>query len=370
MSSKLLQHLSKPWKLGDLELKNRVVFASLTRNRNLVPGQVNVDYYAQRATAGLILSEGVLIEPQGTEWPEAPGIWSDKQISGWKKVTDAVHEKGGAIFAQLWHLGRAANTLHNAGVPPPAPSAIRAKAGKFRLLVGTPEYSEPEAIEDPKEYIQKFKQAAINAKEAGFDGVELHSANGYLAHQFLECQSNQRTDQYGGSIENRCRFVLEIIDAFNEVFPSQKVGIKLSPCGGFNDMGDKDVEDTKQLCKYLVTELDKRDIGYIQLFRHLAQFDTASRGNPFDLEFLVPYAKQTQIMFNGGFTAKEADDFIAEGKASSISFGRPFIANPDLVYRFFNDLDLADPINFPSLYLYEGTNKHLGYSDYPNHPNH
>ncbi|KXN72030.1 FMN-linked oxidoreductase, partial [Conidiobolus coronatus NRRL 28638] len=199
-------NLQKPLKLGNLTLKNRII----------APNEINTEYYVQRSGAGLILTEGILIEPQGTEWPAAPGIWNKQQIDGFKKLTDAVDAKGGLIFAQLWHSGRAAHVLHNQGVPPPAPSNIPAKAGKFRLLKGEPGYSVPQAIEDPKHYVQLFKKAAENAKLAGFDGVELHGANGYLLNQFLESHSNNRTDKYGGSVENRSRFVIETIDALKE----------------------------------------------------------------------------------------------------------------------------------------------------------
>lgn len=361
------EYLTKPWSLGNLKLKNRVVMASLTRNRNIVPDQINVDYYEQRAGAGLILSEGVLIEPQGTEWIEAPGIWNKKQINGWKKVTDAVHKKGGAIFAQLWHLGRIANTLHNAGVPPPGPSDVPAKGGKFRLLVGEPGYSTPEAIEDPRKYVELFKQAAKNAKEAGFDGVELHGANGYLVHQFYERHSNKRDDSYGGNIENRARFALETIDALCEVYPPEQVGIKISPSGGFNDMGE-DADYIKEFYTYFITQLDQRKIGYVQLFRYLSDFDALKRGTDYDLTTFLPLFKNTFVMFNGNFDAKLANEYIKEGKATAVAFGRDYIPNPDLAYRLIHNLDIAKPINYPSYYQHNGDDKHVGYSDYPKHP--
>ncbi|KAI9294231.1 FMN-linked oxidoreductase [Neoconidiobolus thromboides FSU 785] len=363
------KNLQQPLNLKGLKLKNRVVLASLTRNRGIVPDKLFAEYYGQRASAGLILSEGVLIEPQGTEWPGAPGIWSKEQIKGWKIVTDKVHEKDSYIFAQLWHLGRAANALLNAGMAPPAPSAIKANGGKFRLLEGNPGYSIPKAIQDPKEYVQNFKQAAINAKEAGFDGIELHSANGYLAHQFLDSNSNQRTDNYGGSIENRSRFVLEVIDAFIEVFSADRVGIKLSPCGGYNDVGEKTEEEAYKLFSYLISELDKREVAYIQIMRHLPDFDPASRGLKLDVEKFFPLIKNAKIFINGGFSAEEGDKYIADGKADAVVYGRGFIPNPDLPERFFNNHELSQITNYPSLYLYKDEDRHVGYSDYPRFAN-
>lgn len=363
----IYEYLAQPWSLGDLNLKNRVVMASLTRNRGLVPDQTMVEYYKQRAGEGLILSEGILIEPQGTEWLEAPGIWSKKQITGWKKVVDAVHNKGGVIFAQLWHLGRIAHVYHNAGVPPPAPSDVPAKGRVFRLLEGHPTNSVPEPIEDPKEYVGLFKQAAKNAKEAGFDGVELHGANGYLVHQFYERHSNKRVDNYGGSIENRARFALEIIDAIFEYYPPERVGIKLSPSGGYNDMGE-DIDYIKEFYTYFITQLDQRKIGYIQLFRYCPWFDTLKRGCDMDLTFFLPLIKNSKPIFNGEFDAKLANDYIKEGKSTAIAFGRDYIPNPDLAYRLIHNLDIAKPISYKSYYQHNGYDKHVGYTDYPFHP--
>ncbi|KAI9290781.1 FMN-linked oxidoreductase [Neoconidiobolus thromboides FSU 785] len=363
------KNLQQSLDLKGLKLKNRVLLSSMTRNRGIVPNDTNIDFYTQRASGGLILTEGILIEPQGTEWPEAPGIWSKEQIKAFKRLNDAVHSKDGLIFGQLWHVGRAANTLHNAGVAPPAPSAVQANGGKFRLLEGKPGYSVPKAIEDPKEYVQMFKQAAINAKEAGFDGIELHGANGYLPHQFLESHSNKRTDDYGGSIQNRSRFILEIIDAFIEVFSADRVGIKLSPCGGYNDMGEKTEEEAYELYNHLISELDKRNIAYIQLVRHLPDFDPTNRGLKLDVEKFFPLIKNAKIFLNGGITAEEGDKYIADGKVDAIVYGRPYISNPDLPERFFNGYELAQITNYPALYLYEGEDRHVGYSDFPTYNN-
>ncbi|KXN67467.1 FMN-linked oxidoreductase [Conidiobolus coronatus NRRL 28638] len=333
-------NLQEPLQLGSLVLKNRVIMASLTRNRGITPHSVNVDYYAQRASAGLIISEGILIEPQGLEWIAAPGIWSKGQIEGWKKVTDAVHAKGGLIFAQLWHLGRAANTLHNRGIPPPAPSDIPAKGGKFRLLTGTPGYSVPEPIEDPKEYVNLYKKAAENAKLAGFDGVELLSGFGYLPDQFLESHSNDRTDEYGGSVENRARFILEIIDSLRNVFPSKHVGIKLNPSGGENDMGEESKEKIIELYSYLIKELDSRNIGYIQFIRYFPVLDPENRGIDVDIQEFRPLIKDSLVFANGFFSADDGN-------------------------KIFNSVPFNEDYNLYAFYNYPEGQPQIGYSDYP-----
>ena len=225
-----VEQLFKPISLGALQLRNRFVMAAMTRNRGYTPNALNVEYYRQRATeAGLILSEGTLIELQGTEWPYAPGIFTSEQVTGWREVTDAVHAEGALIVAQLWHLGRVVHPLHQGGKPCYAPSAIRAKGGKFRLLAGEPGYQQPTPITNPEDYVTLFKAAAVAAKAAGFDGVQLHAANGYLPHQFVDPSSNQREDKWGGSVENRCRFTLRCIEELCEVWGPDRVGIKLSP---------------------------------------------------------------------------------------------------------------------------------------------
>ncbi|ORX94234.1 FMN-linked oxidoreductase [Basidiobolus meristosporus CBS 931.73] len=365
MSKALFPALFKPVQLGDLQLKNRIIMASMTRNRNIYPTEMNAEYYAQRAGAGLVLSEGTLIEPQGTEWPEAPGIWNSKQIEGWKKVTKAVHNAGGLIWAQLWHLGRAAHVLHNCGVPPPAPSAIAANGGKFRLLNGTPGYSVPEAIEDPQDYVKLYIQAAENAKAAGFDGVELHAANGYLVTQFLEQHSNKRTDNYGGSIENRIRFALEIIDGFIKIWGASRVGIKLSPSGGYNDMGEK-YDDAVALYSQLIKELDSRKLGYIQVMRHFQFFDPTGRGTPINIdEVFRPLIKNSLFIVNGDFSPEEGEKWVEEGKADAVAFARPYISNPDFVERLQHGKELSAITDMRTLYLAVDNDKSKGYTDYP-----
>ena len=232
-SSSAVRRLFEPVQLGALSLRNRFVMASLTRNRGFVPGDVNLQYYQQRAKeAGLILSEGTLVELQGSEWPYTPGIWRKDQVEGWKPIIKAVHAEGCLMACQLWHMGRVLHPLHQGGKPNIGPSALAAKGGKFRLLTGNPPYQVPQAIPDPEEYVAIYRAAAVRAQEAGFDAVELHGANGYLVHQFLDPTSNQRKDEWGGSMENRCRFALRIIDELIGVYGADRVGIKLSPAGG------------------------------------------------------------------------------------------------------------------------------------------
>ncbi|KXN71195.1 FMN-linked oxidoreductase [Conidiobolus coronatus NRRL 28638] len=271
-------NLQQPLHLGNLKLKNRILMSSLTRNC-------------------------------GTEWHFAPGLWSKRHVEAWKKVTNGVHTKGGVIFAQVIHFGRCANTLHEQNIPPPAPSAIRANAGKFRLLVGKTAYSTPEAIDDTKEYIQLFKRVSENAKLAAFDGVEFHTS-GFVADQFLESHTNIRTDNYGGSIKNRSRFILEIIDTLQEVYDKKQIGVKLNPSGGHNDSG-KGSKDK-----------------------------IVDRGTDVDIQEFLPLVKNALLSANTGFITEEGNNYVGDGKADAITYGRPFINNPDLPYIFFNEMPL------------------------------
>lgn len=329
--------LSQPLQVGDYKIKNRVVMASLTRNRayRTVPDEVNARYYSQRATAGLILSEGTFISPQGSEWPDAACIFNEAHVQGWKKVTDAVHKEGGLIFCQLWHIGRVAHPLHQCGLPPIGPSAVKAAGGKFRLLQGEPGYVEPVAIDRPELIIEQYRRAAELCKKAGFDGVEVHSANGYLPHQFLDSTANIRTDEWGGSPQKRCKFTLAAIDAAIDVYGAGKVGIKLSPSGGFNDVGDRNKEMTTEQYSYLVDELNKRGIAYVQLMNHLDPFDPEGRGTTIDNKALGKRFTKGAVFLNGGYDGDSGAKEVHEGYADAIVFGRHFIANPDLPQRLF-----------------------------------
>ncbi|TEB34133.1 FMN-linked oxidoreductase [Coprinellus micaceus] len=356
--------LFNPLKLGDIVIPNRIQMAALTRNRSnkTVPTELMAEHYAQRARGGtgLLVTEGVLITRQGTEWEAAPGIWNAQQVAGWKRVTDAVHANGSFIYAQLWHLGRVSHPdapqQKLAGVPVYAPSAISARGGKFRFLPGQPGYVTPTAIEDPTSLIELFRQAAINAKEAGFDGVELHGANGYLISQFLDSGSNQRTDKWGGSVENRTRFPLEVLKALVSVF-GNNVAIKLSPAGN------------------LLTEASKLPLSYVALMRYSpyldAEYDGKKRATVHDtLESYRSYItnSDTKLFLNSGVQAEEAAKLIEEGKIDGGSFGMPSVLVPDLGKRFKYGKPLDNVPNFPLMQIGVGEDPEkwdVGYNDYP-----
>ncbi|KAI8808016.1 hypothetical protein BJ742DRAFT_810527 [Cladochytrium replicatum] len=359
-------------KLGSVTLKNRVVLASLTRDRNgpnRVPQDVNAEYYAQRAGAGLVMTEATLISEQGVEWANAPGIFSESQIEGWSKVAKAVHDKGSVIFMQLWHIGRVAHPGMDAnGSKTVSPSGIGAKGGKFRLLEGSPGYlKNPAIIEDPWKYVGLFEHGAKNAIAAGMDGVEVHCANGYLVHQFIESHSNTRTDEWGGSPEKRAKFAIEAVKASIRGVggDSKRVGVKLTPCGGLNDMGDpEDVLIAEY--SYLITELDKLNIGYIQLTRYWPLADATSRGTPVDVVKLFrPLIKNALVMVNGGFTGDEAEAFVKSGKADLVGFGLAFISSPDLPQRLFNGYPLNNALDPTTFYGKNDVPNSRGYTDLP-----
>ena len=358
--------LFQPTSYGALTARNRFVYAAMTRNRGYVPSPLYVEYYRQRATeCGLMLTEGTVPELQGSEWPYAPGIHTKEQIAGWKKVADAVHAEGSLLVMQLWHLGRVVHPLHQAGKPPVGPSAIRAAGGKFRLLHGVPGYQTPAAIDDPEVYVQMHRQAAINAKEAGMDGVQLHNANGYLAHEFLDTSSNQRADEWGGSVENRCRFTLRVIDELCEVWGNGRVGIKLSPCGGYNDMG-MDRQSTLDTYTYLLQQLNKRDIAFVELHRVTPGFSGVPGRACEDVDVIADLAPHCTLplIFNGGYDAEQAANAVESGKARGISFGRPYLANPDLPTRYRCGFELNTP-NPATFYVHPEGATEVGYTDYP-----
>ncbi|KAJ3163702.1 hypothetical protein HDU86_000296 [Geranomyces michiganensis] len=366
-------HLASPLKLGPLELKNRIIMASLTRNRATL-GAANkhmAEYYGQRASTGLILSEGTLVTPQGIEWPEAPGIYDARTAGtdgknssasvGWKSNIDAVHKAGGLIYAQLWHLGRVAHPLLQGNVPPPGPSAVKAEGGKFRHLVGEPGYVTPHAIADPSQYALLYRKAAEHAKAAGFDGVELHAANGYLVNQFIDGVSNVRTDKYGGSPENRARFALEAIDHLIDVFGADRVGVKLSPSGGYNTMrgGAADLP----VYIHLVKEFEKRGLAYVQVVRFLPDFSAG--GQAVDIGELRAHLSKTKFFANGAFSAAEAEEWIKTGKADAIVFGRSVLNTPDFAERAIRGVDANKDTKWAELYVVKDNDPTIGYSDYP-----
>jgi len=356
--------LYSPFKLGNLTFNNRCVMAPLTRNRANTarePGDLNATYYEQRATAGLIIAEATQICPEGQGYISTPGIYSEGQIEGWKKVTDAVHKKNGKICLQLWHVGRISHSeLLPNNMSPQAPSAIRAKAKTF-ISSGLADVSEPKALEldEIKSLIKQYAKAALNAERAGFDMVEVHAANGYLIDQFLRDKTNHRTDEYGGSIENRARFLLEVIDEMISVYPANLIGCRISPASTFNDIDDS---DPQSLYSYVVSELGKRKLAYL----HIIEGETGGRrdANPkvnfTELKKLFKSRGGMNIMTNNGYNKAMAESAIENDEADLVAFGVPFLANPDLVKRLENNY----PLNTPDQKtFYGGTEK--GYTDYP-----
>ena len=357
------QPLLTPYRMGPLTLKNRMVMAPMTRNRAENEGRVPVDimetYYAQRASAGLIISEGSQVSPIGVGYLNTPGIHSKDQVEGWKKVTRAVHDKGGAIFLQLWHVGRVSHPDFHGGELPVAPSAINPETEAYTPL-GLKKTVVPRALttDEVKRTVQDFIRGAENAREAGFDGVEVHGANGYLIEQFLRDSANHRTDLYGGSIENRSRFLMEIVDGIGRSIGRDRVGVRLSPANIWNIPQDS---DTKALYEDVIGRLSGTGIAYLHLREKAA--DVASIPNMVVnvTEHFRPRFKGT-LMTNTGFDRESGNKVIGSGLADLVAFGVPFIANPDLVERFARKL----PINSPdqSTFYMGGTK---GYIDYPVH---
>lgn len=344
--------LFDPVKIGAMELKNRIVMAPLTRCRaieNRIPNNLMAEYYAQRASAGLIITEATSVTKMGVGYPNTPGIWSDEQIEGWKNITEAVHSKGGKIMLQLWHVGRISDPVYLDGQLPVAPSSIKPK-GHVNLVRPLKEFETPRALDlrEIPEIVDSFRNAAINAKVAGFDGVEIHGANGYLLDQFLQDSTNHRTDKYGGAIENRARLMLEVTDAVISVWGADRVGMHLSPAGDSNDMGDSDPAKT---FTYLVKELSKRNLAFIFVRESLGE----NKIGP-----LLRASFSGSYIANQNFTKESAEQAIANKSADVVAFGKLFIVNPDLPYRFETNapLNQPDPTTF-----YAPDEK--GYTDYP-----
>lgn len=358
-----LNSLFSPLKFGRYELAHRVVMAPLTRMRagpGNVPNEHAATYYGQRATpGGLIFAEATQVTAFGQGYPSTPGIHSAEQIEGWRKVTDAVHAKGGIIFLQLWHTGRSSHSsFQPGGVLPVAPSAIPITSGKTLTSAWQwTEYETPRELEigEISEIIAAYRQGARNAMEAGFDGVELHGANGYLIQQFLDSKSNKRTDKYGGSIENRARLLLEVTAELIEVWGADRVGVRMSPFGSYNDMGDP---DPIGLYGYVLSRLGELDIAYAHLIeaRDGAGMEIET---PQGVDQLRPFWRK-KLLLAGGFSGESADAAIREGRAEAIAFGRNFIANPDLPSR----LKLGAPLNAYERKTFYGGGA-AGYIDYP-----
>jgi 2,4-dienoyl-CoA reductase-like NADH-dependent reductase (Old Yellow Enzyme family) len=347
-----LPTLFDPISIGCLNLPNRIIMAPLTRSRSgasRVPNQLMADYYVQRASAGLILSEATSVTPMGVGYADTPGIWSEEQVEGWKLVTNAVHEAGGRIFLQLWHVGRISDPQFLDGKLPVAPSAIAAKGNVSLVRPETP-FVTPRALttEEIPGIVADYLKGAKNALKAGFDGVEVHGANGYLLDQFLQDQTNHRTDIYGGSIENRARLMLEVIDAAISIWGADRVGLHLAPRGDAHDMGDSDPTAT---FSYVAKEMGKRNIAFI--------FTRESLGEN-RLSLKLKSAFGGPFIANEGFTKESANAAIQSGEADAVAFGQKFIANPDLPQRFAVDAALNKPD--PQTFFAPGAN---GYTDYP-----
>ncbi|MEG3845492.1 alkene reductase [Microcoleus sp. herbarium19] len=355
-SSRLLE----PFKLGDLVLNNRVVMAPMTRARageRRIPNALMANYYAQRAGAGLIVTEATVISEQANGWVNTPGIYSDEQGEAWKQVTAAVSET--PIFLQLWHCGRASHSsFHANNELPVAPSAIKINGGEIHTPSGKQPYETPRALETDEIplIVEDYRQAAERAKIAGFDGVEIHGANGYLIDTFLQSKTNQRTDSYGGGVENRYRFLKEIVEAILTVWPANRVGVRLSPNGVYNDMGSPDY---RAAFLYIAEQLNAYGLAYLHLMDGLG-FGFHELGAPMTLaEFREVFSGPP--IGNCGYTQEEAESAISSGVADLIAFGRPFISNPDLVERFARNLPLNPPAEMFTWYSFGAE----GYTDFP-----
>lgn len=334
--------LLNPFSLNDtLQLKNRVVMAPLTRARSgtdRVPKEVNAEYYRQRASAGLIISEATVVSQIGIGWVETPGIYNDEQMQGWKQVVNAVHAEGGRIFLQLWHCGRASHSSFHNDELPVAPSAIKLNGENILTPKGEESYETPHAltIDEIQKTVLDYKNAAKRAVQAGFDGVEVHSANGYLLDEFLQSRTNQRTDEYGGSIEKRYRMLDEVLQAVIQEIPAERVGVRLSPNGIYNDMGSTDFRET---FTYAAQQLNQYGLAYLHVMDGLA-YGFHEHGEPMVLdEFRQVF--DGALIGNCGYTQETAEQAVEQGKADMIAFGRSYLSNPDLVERFTNDWPLA-----------------------------
>jgi N-ethylmaleimide reductase len=349
-----------PYRLGPLQLPNRVVMAPMTRNRagpGNVPGPLNATYYAQRASAGLILTEATQISPQGVGYPNTPGIHDAKQIAGWQRVTDAVHAAGGRIFLQLWHVGRISHpSLQPNGGLPVAPSAIRPE-GQSMTLVGMQPFVTPRALETSEiaGIVEDYRRGAANAKQARFDGIELHAANGYLVDQFLRDKTNRRSDRYGGSALNRARFLLEVTEALVGEWGADRVGVRLAPTNPFNDIADSNPAATFSTA---VGELNRLGLGYLHIVEPLPSDPVATGERP-DLRFFRRLWRGA-LMGNKGYDLARANAVLRDGAADLVSFAVLFLANPDLPERFRRSAAL----NTPDRKTFYGGSAQ-GYTDYP-----
>lgn len=361
----MTQQLLTPVRLGALELKNRVVMAPLTRcrtdNPGYVPTEMTARYYAQRASAGLIISEGTIVSPQGRGYPFTPGIWSAEQVAGWRLATNAVHDKGGLIVCQLWHCGRLSLPEFHDGQPPVAPSAVNPNWKMFSTT-GHPETVTPHALtrDEIKAIVGDFRRGAANAMAAGFDGIEIHSSNGYLFHQFFSHQSNQRDDEYGGSHENRARFFREVLDAVGEVMPLDRVGFRLNPM--LNHFHGITVdEDTLPMWEHVVRTANGYGLSYLHLTEPLSPKQVANTpGTLLDVGVHFRPIATMPVISNGALDQAKGEARLAANLCDAVAYGMAWIANPDLVERYLRGAPLNEPDRDT---FYQGGEK--GYLDYP-----
>jgi N-ethylmaleimide reductase len=350
-----------PYKLGNLPLKNRIVMAPMTRSRAIgnIPNKLMAEYYRQRASAGLIITEGISPSPNGLGYARIPGLFSDEQVEGWKEVTDAVHSRGGKIFAQIMHTGRITHSNNlPAGAKVLAPSSVHASGLMWTDQDGMLEHSTPKEmdVEELESTKAEYVRAARNAVVAGFDGIELHGANGYLLEQFLSPHSNQRTDYYGGTLENRARFVLQVAREISDAIGADKTAIRLSPYGVFNEMPHYNEIDATYA--HLARELDKIGIAYIHLVDHSSG---GAPEVPLSIKKTIRETFKNTIILTGGYTISDAERDVNSGLADLVGFGKPFISNPDLVDRLKKNFPLNIKMDASTFY----TPGSKGYTDYP-----
>ena len=344
--------LLSPYPMRDLTLPNRVVLAPMTRARagaDRIPNEMMGTYYAQRASAGLLITEATTISPAANGWVASPGIYTEAMVQGWARVVRAIHDAGGRVFLQLWHCGRASHSDFHDGDPPPAPSAVRLNGDKIHTPEGKKDYETPRAMDagEVRQTIDDYGVAAAAAARAGFDGVEVHAPNGYLIDTFLQSKTNRRDDEYGGDVSRRCKFLFDVVDRVCGEFPSNRVGVRLSPNGAFNDMGSPDYRP-----QFLAAAegLNDRSLAYLHVLDGLA-FGFHELGEPMTLEEFRRVFNGP-LMANCGYDQTDAERAIERGDADMVSFGRPYIANPDLVQRYATGRDLEP--DYPQRYWYGG----------------
>ena len=359
------KQLFTSFEMSGLTLKNRIVLAPMTRARageGRVPSELMAEYYVQRAGAGLLITEATVVSEQGIGWVDSPGIYTEAQAEGWKLVTDAVHATGTPIFLQLWHCGRASHSAFHGGQPAVAPSAVKLEGDHVHTPDGPKPYETPRALETDEipAIVADFARATELARTAGFDGVEVHAANGYLLNQFLESKTNRRTDRYGGSIEKRFRLLGEILEAASNAWSSDRVGVRLSPNGSYNDMGSPDYRET---FTYTAKKLQAMGLAYLHLVDGLA-FGFHELGEPVTLEHAREVYHGT-LVGSCGYDFETAEEAVGRGAADLIAFGRPFINNPDLPARFANGWPLNEDFDMST--WYSGGNGAKGYTDFPNY---